>query len=256
MARRRRTMTKMGHQMSFRPFEARLADIVAFAFTAIILIYAASGPISELVRWIVETTTEGFNDLSRRDQRNLLREHWLGGGFRDFERGFLQPTALKIGLPILLSFTIALLTLHKGQKFRWLNWVLTLAAIMCFTAWMSKIFVTDSGALPSAQTIDFVVLPVATAITLYLTWRMFGGFIVAFCLFWVLYFFVRGYLPEWTGILAGSESTIAQNLRAMVLNFWAQTGGMFGQPVQVVAGSVLIFIVFGAVMMSSGAGIF
>ena len=40
----------------------------------------------------------------------------------------------------------------------------------------------------------------------------------------------------------------------MVLNFWSQTGGMFGQPLQVVSGNVLIFIVFGAVLMASGAG--
>jgi TRAP transporter 4TM/12TM fusion protein len=61
-------------------------------------------------------------------------------------------------------------------------------------------------------------------------------------------------MPDWTGILAGSESTISQSMRSMVLNFWAQTGGMFGQPLQVVSGKVLIFIVFGAVLMASGAG--
>jgi TRAP transporter 4TM/12TM fusion protein len=87
-----------------------------------------------------------------------------------------------------------------------------------------------------------------------LTWRFFGGVIVGFCLFWLIYFFVRGLLPDWTGIFAGSESTFAQSMRSMVLNFWAQTGGMFGQPIQVVSGNVLIFIVFGAVLMASGAG--
>ncbi|MEM9851721.1 MAG: TRAP transporter fused permease subunit, partial [Pseudomonadota bacterium] len=66
--------------------------------------------------------------------------------------------------------------------------------------------------------------------------------------------FVRGALPEWTGILAGSQATAAQSMRTMVLNFWSQTGGMFGQPLQVVSGNVLIFIVFGAVLMASGAG--
>ena len=40
----------------------------------------------------------------------------------------------------------------------------------------------------------------------------------------------------------------------MVLNFWSQTGGMFGQPLQVVSGNVLIFLVFGAVLMACGAG--
>ena len=94
----------------------------------------------------------------------------------------------------------------------------------------------------------------ATALVLYLTWRQFGGFIVGFCLFWIIYFFTRGLLPEWTGIFAGSESSFGQSMRSMVLNFWAQTGGMFGQPLQVVSGNVLIFIVFGSVLMASGAG--
>jgi TRAP transporter 4TM/12TM fusion protein len=152
------------------------------------------------------------------------------------------------------SFAISLLTLNTDAKGRRLNRVLTLLAVAAYISWMIKIFATDGGALPSANPIDFVMFPVATAITLYLTWRLFGGFIVAFCLFWIVYFFIRGYMPGWTGILAGSDSTFAQSLRSMVLNFWAQTGGQFGQPLQVVSGSVLIFIVFGAVMMASGAG--
>ena len=103
-------------------------------------------------------------------------------------------------------------------------------------------------------TIDFILFPVATILVLYLTWRQFGGFIVGFCLFWIVYFFTRGWLPDWTGIFAGSDATLAQSMRSMVLNFWSQTGGMFGQPLQVVSGNVLIFIVFGAVLMASGAG--
>ena len=95
----------------------------------------------------------------------------------------------------------------------------------------------DGGALPSAQPIDFILFPVASVLTLYLTWRLFGSFIVGFCVFWIIYFFVRGILPAWTGILAGSDSTFEQSMRSMVLNFWAQTGGMFGQPLQVVSGT-------------------
>jgi TRAP transporter 4TM/12TM fusion protein len=234
--------------------DRQVADLLAVLFVGVILIYAASGPITDFVRWFIETTTQGFDELSRRDQRALLREHWLGSGYRSFERSFLLPTGLIIGLPIVFSFAISLLTLHRGTAGRVANWCLTLLSMVAFVSWMIKIFATDGGALPSASPIDFVMFPIATAITLYLTWRMFGGFIVAFCLFWVIYFFIRGYLPDWTGILAGSESTFSQSLRAMVLNFWAQTGGQFGQPLQVVSGSVLIFIVFGAVMMASGAG--
>lgn len=236
------------------PINTGLANVLAFCFAMVIVLYAASGPLSELVRWLIEVTTPGFDDLSRRDKRMLVREHWLGGGYRSFERNFLLPTGLILGLPILFAFAVSLLTLHRSPKLQWLNWVLTLLALTAFTAWIVKIFATDGGALPTAQPLDYVMFPLATAITLYLTWRMFGGFIVAFCLFWVIYFFIRGFLPAWTGILAGSEATFAQSLRSMVQNFWAQTGGMFGQPLQVVSGNVLIYIVFGAVMMASGAG--
>ena len=231
-----------------------LSETLAFCFAMVILIYAASGPISEFVRWIIEVTTPGFDELSRRDKRLLYREHWLGDGYRSFERTFLLPTGLILGLPILFAFAISLLTLHGNRTLQWLNWALTLLAVAAFSAWIVKIFATDGGALPSAQPIDYVMFPLATMITLYLTWRMFGGFIVAFCAFWIVYFFVRGDLPGWTGILAGSDATFGQNLRSMVQNFWAQTGGMFGQPLQVVSGNVLVYIVFGAVMMASGAG--
>ena len=238
--------------METAPASKRLADVIAFGFTLVILTYAAAGPVSELVRWIIETTTPGFEEASRRDQRLLLREHWLGAGFRSFERAFLLPTGLILGLPILFAFAVSFLTLP--MRWRWLNWALAFTSTAVFSIWVLKLMRVDGGALPSTTTLDFILFPVATALVLYLTWRQFGTFIVGFCLFWIIYFFVRGVLPEWMGILAGSEATAAQSMRAMVLNFWSQTGGMFGQPLQVVSGNVLIFIVFGAVLMASGAG--
>ena len=232
--------------------EFRTGNLIAFVFTLIILIYAASGSLSEFVRWFIETTTAGFDELSRRDQRNLLKSHPLGAVYRRFERSVLLPTGMILGLPILLSFAVCFLSLD--MRARWMNWALAGLSTAVFLTWISILFAVDGGALPSAKTIDFILFPLATVLTLYLTWRNFGSFIVGFCLFWLVYFFVRGWLPEWTGILTGSDSTLAQSMRSMVLNFWAQTGGMFGQPLQVVSGNVLIFIVFGAVLMASGAG--
>ncbi len=232
----------------------QVENLLCVLFTLVILIYSASGPLSEFVRWIIENTTSDFSELSRREQRVLFREHWLGASFRYFERGFLLPTGLILGLPIVLSFGITLLTLHKSTNLKWLNWILALVSTGVFMIWITKLFSIDAGILPSATTTDTFLFPIATVITLYLTYRYFGSFIVAFCIFWILYFFVRGYLPEWTGIFAGSSSSFEQSLRSMVLNFWSQTGGMFGQPLQVVSGNVLVFIVFGAVLMASGAG--
>lgn len=238
--------------MTGRAPARRLADLLAFGFTLVILLYAASGPLAELVRWIIETTTPGFDELARRDQRVALREHPIGAAFRGFERGFLLPTGLILGLPVVFAFTISYLNLDTRAP--WLGPALAALSLAVFAAWIQSLFAVDGGILPSARPIDFVLFPLATALVLYLTYRHFGGFIVAFCLFWVIYFFVRGWLPDWAGILAGSESTLGQSMRAMVLNFWSQTGGMFGQPLQVVSGNVLIFIVFGAVLMASGAG--
>ncbi len=237
-----------------RSRDEKIVDVLAVGFALIVLIYAANGPIADFVRWFVEATTDGWEDLSRREQRTTLREHWLGSIHRSFERSFLQPTGLILGLPITISYAISLLTLHKRPNLRWLNWVMTVAAVGCFTVWIIKIFATDAGLLPSVRPLDFVLFPVITAITLYLAWRLFGGFIAVFCLSWVIYYFARGLFPDWSGILAGADATVIQNLRAMVQNFWAQTGGVFGQPLQVVSGNVLIFIVFGAVLMASGAG--
>lgn len=234
--------------------EKRLGDLFSVLFALVILLYAAGGPISDFVRWFIETTTAGFDELSRRDQRGLMREHWLGASWRSIERGFLQPTGLILGLPIMFGLLISAITLHRNPSLRWLNWLLTIASVGTLAFWISGIFATDAGLLPSADPIDFVIFPIAAAVTLYLTWRMFGGFIAGFCLFWVVYLFIRGDMPDWTGILQGSDAPFDQNLRAMIQNFWAQTGGMFGQPIQVVSGNVLIFIVFGAVLMASGAG--
>ncbi len=232
--------------------EQRFSNFLAFAFALVILIYAASGPLTDLVRWLIEVTTPAFEELSRRDRRMLFREHWLGAGFKVFERVFLLPTGLILGLPILFAFAISYLGLSRTPS--WLNWTLAALSTLVFSIWVVNLFAVDGGALPSATPIDFVLFPVATALVLYLTLRGFGTFIVGFCLFWIIYFFIRGWLPEWTGILAGSDASFAQSMRSMVLNFWSQTGGMFGQPLQVVSGNVLIFIVFGAVLMASGAG--
>ena len=231
--------------------QKRGADLAAFCFVLVIVTYAASGPIGEFVRWFIETTTADFEELSRRDQRALYKSHWLGASYRAFEQTVLLPTGMILGLPIVFGFVIVSLTLHRAQ---WINWAFSAAIMIILGFWIVNLFAIDGGLLPSAQPRDFVLFPIITLITLYLTWRFFGGFIVGFCLFWLIYFFVRGLLPDWTGIFAGSESTFAQSMRSMVLNFWAQTGGMFGQPIQVVSGNVLIFIVFGAVLMASGAG--
>ncbi len=240
------------HSATSPTLEQRLGNSLAFLFTLVIVIYAASGPLSEFVKWFIEYSTPEFDELSRRDQRKLFKTHWLGSAHRQFERSVILPTGMILGLPILFAFAISFLS--EPMRSRRLQWVLTATSVTVILLWIVNLFAVDGGVLPGARPLDYVLFTAATALMLYLTGRQFGAFIVGFCLLWIVYFFVRGWLPEWTGILAGSDSTLAQSMRSMVLNFWSQTGGMFGQPLQVVSGNVLIFIVFGAVLMASGAG--
>jgi hypothetical protein len=171
----------------------RLCDLLAFLFTMVILTYAASGPLSEFVRWFIENTTTGFEDLSRRDQRALIREHWLGGSFRSFEQSFLLPTGMILGLPLLFAFVISYLGVSQTPT--WVRWVGATLSALVLVLWIAGLFAVDGGALPSANPVDFVLFPLATVLVLYLTWRMFGTFIVGFCLVWIVYFFVRGQMP-------------------------------------------------------------
>ncbi|MEL6128126.1 MAG: hypothetical protein AAFR57_17335, partial [Pseudomonadota bacterium] len=120
--------------MTDRPATDRAADALAFAFTLVILIYAASGPLSDLVRWMIETTTSDFEELSRRDRRMLLREHWLGAGFKAFERALLLPTGLILGLPILFALAISSLGLERHA--RWLRWALAGLSTLVVTTWV------------------------------------------------------------------------------------------------------------------------
>lgn len=241
----------MTSQQAHPLFNQRASDFAALILAFVVLIYAASGPIGEFVKWFIEATSPNWEELSRRDKRMLLKTHWLGAAYRSFEQGVLLPTGMILGLPILLGFLTTSLKLHLSVA---KNLILSALTSVVLMIWISNLFATDGGLLPSAGLLDYICFAIITAITLYLTWRLFGAFIVVFCLFWIGYFFLRGYLPEWTGIFAGSESTLSQSLRAMVLNFWSQTGGMYGQPIQVVSGNVLIFIIFGAVLTASGAG--
>ena len=123
-----------------RNWEVRVADALAALFAVVILIYAASGPLGDLIRWLIESMVADFEELSRRDQRLLLKNHWLGAGFKAFERGFLLPTGLILGLPILFSFVISFLKLPASPQWRWVNILLACATLVTFTMWTATLF--------------------------------------------------------------------------------------------------------------------
>ena len=100
-------------------FDKKATDIAAFMLSIVVLTYAASGPIGEFVKWFIEVTTPGFDELSRRDKRLLFKTHWLGQSYRMFEQGVLLPTGMILGLPVLLGFLTVSLNLHRNSLVKW-----------------------------------------------------------------------------------------------------------------------------------------
>lgn len=90
---------------------------------------------------------------------------------------------------------------------------------------------------------DLMASWIAFAIIGYLTWRLFG-IPMALVFFGVLLYAI---LPDGLGGADLDWSSIADRQ-------WFTTDGVFGRPLQVVATTVLIFIVYGAVLQASGAG--
>jgi TRAP transporter 4TM/12TM fusion protein len=84
---------------------------------------------------------------------------------------------------------------------------------------------------------------VAIALIGYLTFRFFGGPMLAVAILAAVYLI----LPSNLGGAGVDWIHAAENL-------WFSTDGVFGRPVEVVSRIVLIFIVFGAVLQQSGAG--
>ncbi|MGB7297988.1 MAG: TRAP transporter fused permease subunit [Burkholderiaceae bacterium] len=80
-----------------------------------------------------------------------------------------------------------------------------------------------------------------------LTYLYFGMPMLAIYVLMAVYVLTSSYFP---GALEGSS----EEWTRVAENIWYSTDGVFGRPVEVVSRIVLIFIIFGAVLQTSGAG--
>ena len=69
-----------------------------------------------------------------------------------------------------------------------MNWVPAGLEIAFFRARIAKLPAVDGDALPTAQPVDSVTFPSATALRAYLTRRAFGTCSAGFRLFWIICF--------------------------------------------------------------------
>ncbi len=236
----------------------RVADVLAALFVVFILLFAAQGPLQELVRTIIPALTPEWEELSKRAKRVALKEGLIGGTFQFLKVNFFTKTAVFLGVPLLASLVIVALSMRNsaGRASEALRWTLAVLALVLLGFWFVQVYTRDMSQVIEPERWDMLLFPVAILLVLYFTLREYGGFIVSFAVFWIVYLFVKGYLPDWIPIFGegAASNTFAQNYSFAVQSFWVDTGGIFGQPLQVVSRNVLVFIVFGAVLMASGAG--
>ena len=234
----------------------KIATIVSFGFVCLVILFSAQGPLQEFVKWAVPLFHDDFDGLSRRLQRVAYREGPIGGTFQFLKIYIFSKSAIFLGVPLLSAYMIVILQALRHPERRNLNLLLLITTIVIFGYWIISLFIRDNALIYEPEWIDYILFPLGILITLVLTKRHFGNFIVGFAIFWIVYLFIKGYIPEWVPVLGSGagHDTFVQNFNFITQAMWIDTGGIYGAPLQIVSRNVLIFIVFGAVLMSCGAG--
>ena len=221
---------------------ARLANALSVFFVAVIIFLAANGPVSDLISlcgdWFGKDVKRSLNAFIKPIKSNI----WRSDGF-------------KLGFPVLISMSILFLTLYKPDNTfkRCLNWLLTAATVLLFGYWIARYYYGSTGEVQTMLWFDFPIMIAAFLLLLFITERKYGAILAGFIVLWFIYPFTKHLFPEWT-ILYGSFKGFEQTLARIGNDLWLGTDGVFGAPLKVISSEILIFIVFGSVLMATGAG--
>ena len=174
-----------------------------------------------------------------------------------YTAGVAALTALvqrSIHLGAILTLTFLLRPAFKGarkDKFSFwtcLDWCLVLASVYC-TVYicynLTAIFERQGDWLTS----DLIVSIVGTILVMEACRRVIGLFMSGICIAGILYAMYGPYMPELIIHKGYSIERIATTL-------WLTTEGIFGLPIGVAATFVYVFVLFGAILESTGGGNF
>jgi TRAP transporter 4TM/12TM fusion protein len=174
-----------------------------------------------------------------------------------YTAGITTLTALvqrSIHLSAILTLTFLLYPMHRAlrkDRFNpWLviDWLLAAVAIACtIYIWVNlgTIFERQGDWLPA----DIVVSTVGTLLVLEACRRVIGWAMGLICLIALLYAYFGLYMPE---IIMHK----GYGLERIVTTLWLTTEGIFGLPLGVAATFVYVFVLFGAILESTGGGNF
>lgn len=127
----------------------------------------------------------------------------------------------------------------------WNGFLLAILAVV-FYYWIT-LMLEQQELFVDFQLYHYWIGIVGFLLTFLLTWRHFGSPLLIVCLIAFAYVFLGKFLPQPLTVPDLGWYRVSENL-------WYSTDGVFGRPVAVVGQIVLIFILFGAILESSGAG--
>jgi len=174
-----------------------------------------------------------------------------------YTAGIAALTALvqrSIHLGAILSLTFLLKPPFKGARkdkftfWLYLDWCLVVAAICCtfYICYnLTAIFERQGDWLRS----DLVVSIIGTILVLEACRRVIGFIMTGICAAGILYALYGPYMPELIIHKGYSIERIATTL-------WLTTEGIFGIPIGVAATFVFVFVLFGAILETTGGGAF
>ena len=155
----------------------RVADVLAALFVVFILLFAAQGPLQELVRTIIPALTPEWEELSKRAKRVALKEGLIGGTFQFLKVNFFTKTAVFLGVPLLASLVIVALSMRNsaGRASEALRWTLAVLSLVLLGFWFVQVYTRDMSQVIEPERWDMLLFPVAILLVLYFTLREYGG---------------------------------------------------------------------------------
>ena len=134
-------------------------NVISAFFVFVVLLFAAQGPLQEFVKWIVPLLTPDFEELSRREQRIALREGAIGASFQFLKLHVFSKTAIFLGVPLLASYLIVILSRLPEREKYYQNAGLALASLVVFGTWIITVWSRDNSLIYEPSLLDYLLFP-------------------------------------------------------------------------------------------------
>ena len=158
-----------------------------------------------------------------------------------------EARAIHLAFAIFLSFTA--FPTFKSSPTSYVpiqDWIIGLVGAFC-SGYLYIFYVELSSRPGSPTTVDIIVSVVGLILLLEATRRALGPPLMIVATIFIIYTFGGQYMPE---VIAHKGASLAKGMS----HYWLGTEGVFGVALGVSTGMVFMFVLFGAMLESAGAG--